>query len=122
MKYPNTISLQGSVEQMRQRIAREQAAMHQVQLTVARWRGARIGSNTGTEPASAMPASQREWHAAAQCHFLCWLADGGFMQPCEETVAAGPAVPATASAATQLLPHDQARLTPPPATCHDCTA
>ena len=120
MKYPNTISLQGSVEHMRRRIASEQAAMHQVQLTVARWRGARIGSDTGTEQASAMSASQREWHAAAQCHFLCWLADGGFAQPCEEAVAAGLAVPASASAATQHLPHDQARLAPP-AACHGCT-
>ena len=122
MKYPNTISLQGSVEHMRRRIASEQAAMHQVQLNVARWRGGITGNNTGQESAPAMATSQCEWHAAAQCHFLCWLADGGFAQACAEPLADLSAGPATSSAATPPLPAEAAKLAPPPAACHNCTA
>ena len=90
MKQPTSITLQDSIDQMRSRIASEQAAMHKVQLGVARWRG-ELGSNRNDrELAPPMAASQRAWHAAAQCHFLCWLADGGFAQALEESGVAAP--------------------------------
>jgi hypothetical protein len=40
MKHIDTIALQGSIADMRSRIAAEQSAMHKVQLGMARWRGA----------------------------------------------------------------------------------
>ena len=101
MKHVNTITLQGSIEQMRTRIAIEQGAMHQVQLSVARWRGDDAGSKPEhgqeVQAGPAMAASQVEWHAAAQCHFLCWLAGGGFAQACAEAEVAKPASPADAA-------------------------
>ena len=129
MKHVNTITLQGSIEQMRTRIAIEQGAMHQVQLSVARWRGGDAGSKpennqeveAGPEPAPAMAASQAEWHAAAQCHFLCWLSKGGFAQACAEAEVTKPAGPADAA-------HDatdgkaEAKVQILPAPCHNCTA
>ncbi|PHV39913.1 hypothetical protein [Janthinobacterium sp. BJB304] len=75
MKHTDTIALQGSIADMRTRIAAEQAAMHKVRLGVARW------SNTPAQQdgdATPSPASQTHWHAAAQCHFMCWLELGGF--------------------------------------------
>ncbi len=124
MKHINTITLEGSIEQMRTRIAIEQGAMHQVQLNVARWRGGAGGKrehDQGTDSAPAMAASQAAWHAAAQCHFLCWLAEGGFAQACAEAEVAKPASPADAEhdaadgkagakAEAQILPAD----------CHKC--
>lgn len=124
MKHVNTITLEGSIEQMRTRIAIEQGAMHQVQLSVARWRGGAGGKpehDQGTGPAPAMAASQAAWHAAAQCHFLCWLAEGGFAQACAEAEVAKPASPADtehdaadgkagAKSQEQILPAD----------CHKC--
>ncbi|MGK5072170.1 hypothetical protein [Janthinobacterium sp. ZB1P44] len=82
MKHTDTIALEGSIADMRQRIAAEQAAMHKVRLGVARW------SNTPAQQdgdATPSPASQTHWHAEAQCHFMCWLELGGFAQTDTET-------------------------------------
>ena len=129
MKHVNTITLQGSIEQMRTRIAIEQGAMHQVQLSVARWRGGDAGSKpehgqafeADAEQGPAMAASQAEWHAAAQCHFLCWLAGGGFAQACAEAEVATPAGPADAPREARNGKADGQLL---PAACHqpNCTA
>lgn len=122
MKHIHTIALQGSVNQMRTRIAIEQGAMHQVQLSVARWRGD-AASNPDCEPGPAMAASQAEWHAAAQCHFLCWLADGGFARMMED--AEQEAVPDLAAPATALAAIDSpasAAMSKARACCNNCTA
>jgi hypothetical protein len=79
MKHIDTIALQGSIADMRSRIAAEQSAMHKVQLGMARWRGALPQDGGGLLPGDApIPASQVRWHAEAQCHFMCWLEQGGF--------------------------------------------
>lgn len=78
MHYINHIALEGSIHEMRLRLAIEQSAMHKVRQAVARWR---------TEPppsacidnCSPLPCQSR-WHAEAQCHFMCWLEAGGFAQ------------------------------------------
>ena len=75
MKHIDTITIQGSIDDMRQRIAAEQAAMHKVRLGVARWRNTPAPQDADTPPA---PADQTHWHAEAQCHFMCWLELGGF--------------------------------------------
>ena len=75
MKHIDTITIQGSIDDMRQRIAAEQAAMHKVRLGVARWRNTPAPQDANAPPA---PASQTHWHAEAQCHFMCWLELGGF--------------------------------------------
>lgn len=75
MKHIDTIALQGSIADMRQRIAEEQAAMHKVRLGVARWSSAPAPQDEDAPPS---PASQTHWHAEAQCHFMCWLELGGF--------------------------------------------
>ena len=75
MKHTDTIALQGSIADMRQRIATEQAAMHKVRLGVARWSSAPAPQDEDAPPS---PASQTHWHAEAQCHFMCWLELGGF--------------------------------------------
>lgn len=78
MKHTDTIALQGSIADMRTRIATEQAAMHKVRLGVARWSSNTLApQETDASPAPA-PASQTHWHAEAQCHFMCWLELGGF--------------------------------------------
>ncbi len=119
MKQINTITLQGSIEQMRTRIAIEQAAMHQVQLSVARWRGDDAGGKPEHGPGPAMAASQAEWHAAAQCHFLCWLSKGGFAQACAEAEVASPGSPAdVAQEARDGKTEAKAQILP--AACHDC--
>ncbi|MGK5019030.1 hypothetical protein [Janthinobacterium sp. LB2P10] len=74
MKQTDTIALRGSITDMRQHIAARQAAMHRVQLGVARWRNA-PAADTDAPP---LPASQTHWHAEAQCHFMRWLELGGF--------------------------------------------
>ena len=124
MKHVNTITLQGSIDQMRTRIAIEQGAMHQVQLSVARWRGGDPGGQAaapGAQAVPAMAASQAEWHAAAQCHFLCWLAKGGFAQACEEAEVAKPAGLADAAhAAADGKAQARAETHLPPADYHKC--
>lgn len=75
MKHTDTIALQGSIADIRQRIAAEQAAMHKVRLGVARWRNTPAPQDADAPPS---PASQTHWHAEAQCQFMCWLELGGF--------------------------------------------
>ena len=116
MKHVTTIELQGSIEQMRTRIAIEQGAMHQVQLNVARWRGG-VACTHGCRPGPAMAASQVRWHAAAQDHFLCWLAGGGFAQASEEQASNHDVVTLVHETAP-----DQAPIPARPAPCPDCTA
>ncbi|OBV40535.1 hypothetical protein [Janthinobacterium psychrotolerans] len=117
MKHIHTIVLEGSIAQMRTRVAIEQGAMHQVQLSVARWR-ADPASKPELEQGPAMAASQAEWHAAAQCHFLCWLAGGGFAQTEEEESHHTIALSASLNEAAD----SQARAPSMPAPCHNCTA
>ncbi|WP_049813908.1 hypothetical protein [Pseudoduganella sp. UC29_71] len=54
-----------------QKSASRHLAAHATRLGVERWRL----DAAGMAPA-AMP--QADWHAAAQQHFMDWLADGGF--------------------------------------------
>jgi hypothetical protein len=75
MKHTDTIALQGSIADMRTRIATEQAAMHKVRLGVARWSKTAAPQEADAPPS---PAQQMHWHAEAQCHFMCWLELGGF--------------------------------------------
>ena len=129
MKHLDTITLEGSIDQMRTRIAIEQGAMHQVQLSVARWRGDAAGAKREHDQGPAMASSQAEWHAAAQCHFLCWLAHGGFAQASAETdvaVPAGTAGVALEETETETEIETQAETKAAaqivPAACHNCTA
>ena len=130
MKHIDTIALQGSIDDMRSRIASEQGAMHKVQLGVARWRGAMAppAQHERTVDDAPSPASQVRWHAEAQCHFMCWLELGGFAHAQAE-------FDSQAASATAVGPHDHEPLakgelaqakpsvTPiSPAQCHDCTA
>lgn len=119
MKHLDTITLEGSIDQMRTRIAIEQGAMHQVQLSVARWRGDAACARREQDQGPAMASSQVEWHAAAQCHFLCWLADGGFAQA---SVEAEVAIPASQADVTQEASMGKADGQILPAACHNCTA
>ena len=66
------------VQVLRMQAATEQAAMHLVQIAVARWTCADVEF----ELACALPSSRRSrWHAAAQNDFMAWLNAGGFAQP-----------------------------------------
>lgn len=125
MKHTDTIALQGSIADMRQRIATEQSGMHKVRLGVARWSNAAAPQEADARPS---PASQTRWHAEAQCHFMCWLELGGFAHAQAE-------FDSQAASATAVGPHDHEALakgalaqakpsvTPiSPAQCHDCTA
>ncbi|MEG1050952.1 MAG: hypothetical protein RSF79_02755 [Janthinobacterium sp.] len=119
MKHTDTIALQGSIADMRQRIATEQSAMHKVRLGVARWSNAAAPQEADARPS---PASQMRWHAEAQCHFMCWLELGGFAQAEEEAEQA--AAPASAAhgakgASAQAKPSTAPIL---PAHCDDCAA
>lgn len=124
MKHIDTIALQGSIADMRSRMAAEQSAMHKVQLGLARWRGA-LPAQDADGPApddSPAPASQARWHAEAQCHFMCWLEQGGFALTEEEAEQA--AAPASAAhgakgASAQAKPSTAPIL---PAHCDDCAA
>ena len=124
MKHIDTIALQGSIADMRSRMAAEQSAMHKVQLGLARWRGA-LPAQDADGPApddSPAPASQARWHAEAQCHFMCWLEQGGFALAEEEAEQA--AAPASAAhgakgASAQAKPSTSPIL---PAHCDDCAA
>lgn len=126
MKHIDTIALQGSIADMRSRIAAEQSAMHKVQLGMARWRGALPPQDgDGLLPGDApIPASQVRWHAEAQCHFMCWLEQGGFALMEEEEALEQPAPPAPAAhgakgAGAQDRPSAAPIL---PAHCNDCAA
>ena len=60
-----------------QKTASHHLALHATRLGVARWR---LGAASLTP--SAMP--QARWHAAAQQHFLDWLAGGGLNAELED--------------------------------------
>ncbi len=61
-------------QQMRVQMAKEQAAMHSVNLAVARWSA---GCCTTDSPPS---SAQARWHEHAQNSFIEWLSNGGFSQ------------------------------------------
>ena len=132
MKHTDTIALQGSIADMRSRMAAEQSAMHKVQLGLARWRGALPAQDTdGPAPDdSPAPASQARWHAEAQCHFMCWLELGGFAHADADAVAetdnvtapvmvdTAPEISSGANASAGAAPARQA--TALPAHCNGC--
>jgi len=121
MKHIDTIALQGSIADMRQQIAAEQAAMHKVRLGVARWRNAPAPQDTDAPPS---PANQTYWHAEAQCHFMCWLELGGFAHAdaAADKVSAPamadmpPDISASSGSSTAAAPP------PLPAHCNGCAA
>ena len=119
MKHTDTIALQGSIADMRKRIAAEQAAMHKVKLGVARWRNA-PGAQEADAPPS--PARQAQWHAEAQCHFMCWLEMGGFAHA--DATSENAAAPAMADAlpdtGAATAPARQAAPLSLPAHCNGC--
>jgi len=125
MKHIDTITIQGSIDDMRQRIAAEQAAMHKVRLGVARWRNASAPQAADAPPA---PTRQTRWHAEAQCHFMCWLEQGGFAHA--DAAADKVSAPAMAdtppdtrtSSSTATAPALQAATSPLPAHCNGCAA
>ncbi|MGK5046388.1 hypothetical protein ACQ4WP_10880 [Janthinobacterium sp. GB4P2] len=130
MKHTDTIALQGSIADMRKRIAVEQAAMHKVKLGVARWRNAPAPQDANAPPA---PARQTHWHAEAQYHFMCWLEQGGFAHADTDTDTAADNVSAptmaetppdtsTSTSSTATAPARQAATPPLPAHCNGCAA
>ncbi|WP_071322363.1 hypothetical protein [Janthinobacterium sp. 1_2014MBL_MicDiv] len=128
MKHTDTIALQGSIDDMRRRIATEQDAMHKVNLAVARWRGAcpsREEAFVAGDDAP-MATSQMRWHAEAQCHFMCWLEQGGFAQAdmLSENQDAAPAPASAPSPITkETIAQAKQSLAPTlPAHCNDCAA
>lgn len=131
MKHLETIELQGSIADMRNRIAAEQAAMHKVNLAVARWRGS-LPAQDSDAPApddAATPASQLRWHAEAQCHFMCWLEQGGFAQAEAQAESQAPLRTTAQPASTQhpatkeITAQAKQSATPTlPAHCNDCAA
>ncbi|UQV47271.1 hypothetical protein KIV45_10650 [Janthinobacterium lividum] len=120
MKHTDTIALEGSITDMRQRIAAEQAAMHKVRLGVARWRNAPATQDADASP---LPASQTHWHAETQCHFMCWLELGGFAHA--DAASENVATPVTTNlqygTSTTTAPARQASATLP-AHCNGCAA
>ena len=123
MKHTDTIALQGSIADMRQRIATEQSAMHKVRLGVARWSNAAAPQEADARPS---PASQTRWHAEAQCHFMCWLELGGFAQAEADAAADNVGAPAMAdmppdtSISAATAPARQSSAAPLPAHCNGC--
>ena len=133
MKHIDTIALQGSIDDMRSRIASEQSAMHKVQLGMVRWRSAPAtpDQEERTMDDTPSPASQVRWHAEAQCHFMCWLEQGGFARAQAEFDSE--LAPATADysdnsdnsepASKGVLAQAKQVASPAlPAHCNDCTA
>jgi hypothetical protein len=133
MKHIDTIALQGSIDDMRSRIASEQSAMHKVQLGMVRWRStpATPDQQERTMDDAPSPASQVRWHAEAQCHFMLWLEQGGFAQAQAEFD--NELAPATADCSDNsdnsepvskgaLAQVKQATSHALPAHCNDCTA
>ncbi|PLY47487.1 hypothetical protein CSZ94_02105 [Janthinobacterium sp. ROICE36] len=126
MKHIDTIALQGSIADMRKRIAVEQAAMHKVRLGVARWRNAPAPQDADAPPA---PSRQTRWHAEAQCHFMCWLEQGGFAQADADAAVDKESAPAmmdtppdSRNSSTATAPARQAAIPPLPAHCNGCAA
>ena len=123
MKHTDTIALQGSIADLRQRIAAEQAAMHKVRLGVARWSNGPAPQDADVPPSL---ASQTHWHAETQCQFMCWLELGGFAHAdaAADNVSA-PAMAATlpdTSSSTATAPARQSSASPLPAHCNGCAA
>lgn len=80
MHYINHIALEGSIHEMRLRLAIEHSAMHKVRQAVARWRTEPpLPPSPCIDNCSPLPCQSR-WHAEAQCHFMRWLEAGGFAQ------------------------------------------
>ncbi|MET3130517.1 hypothetical protein AAKU55_000774 [Oxalobacteraceae bacterium GrIS 1.11] len=73
MTHIEKTELGGASQEQHLQLAIEQAAMHSVNLAVARW----SGDYTETWPSS----TQSCWYAALQDDFAGWLAAGGFTQP-----------------------------------------
>jgi hypothetical protein len=85
------------IQTLRLQSAREQSAMHAVNLAVARW--SNVDGEVETELVRALPSSSRSrWHAAAQDNFMAWLSAGGFAQQAPESARAGAPEPAAADA------------------------
>ncbi|MCC7598096.1 hypothetical protein IGS61_11395 [Janthinobacterium sp. FW305-129] len=130
MKHIDTIALEGSIDDMRNRIASEQGAMHKVQLGVARWRGALAtpAQEDRTMEGTPSPASQVRWHAEAQCHFMCWLEQGGFALAQAEFDQESAPVTADCAENDELASKEglaqltQAASPALPAHCNDCPA
>ena len=134
MKHIDTIALQGSIAEMRYRIASEQGAMHKVRLAVARWRNpmaakeADADADENTQAHAASLARQLRWHAEAQCQFLCWLEQGGFANEQAEADSLAATAAATATQGQQLpskeiMAQAEQSATPiSPAHCNNCTA
>ena len=120
MKHTDTIALQGSIADMRKRIAAEQASMHKVRLGVARWRNTPAPQEADVPPS---PASQTHWHAEAQCHFMCWLERGGFAHADADVstpaMADTPPDISSHASSTAAAPARQATL---PVHCNGCAA
>ena len=77
-RHPLT-AMQVAMLAARLRLAREQCAMHEAQVGIARW--ASGNSYIQMEIAAMlMPTSQVQWHAQAQQGFQAWLAGGGFAE------------------------------------------
>ncbi|MGK5036293.1 hypothetical protein [Janthinobacterium sp. LB3P118] len=125
MKHTETITLQGSIADMRKRIAAEQASMHKVRLGVARWRNSPAQQEADVPPS---PASQTHWHAEAQCHFMGWLERGGFAHADADAAVdnvnahAMADTPPDTSSSTATAPARQAATPPLPAHCNGCAA
>ncbi|OEZ47304.1 hypothetical protein JAB1_37160 [Janthinobacterium sp. MP5059B] len=117
MKHTDTIALQGSIADMRQRIAAEQAAMHKVRLGVARWSSTPAPQDADAPPS---PASQTHWHAEAQCHFMCWLELGGFAHADAETDSVTAPATADTPSDTNASAGAAAARQPLPAHCNGC--
>lgn len=76
------------IQTLRLQAAREQSAMHAVNLAVARW--SNVDVEVEAELVRALPSSSRSrWHAAAQDNFMAWLSAGGFAQQQPESNLAG---------------------------------
>jgi hypothetical protein len=77
------------IQALRLQSAKEQSAMHAVNLAVARW--SNVDVDVEAELVRALPSSSRSrWHAAAQDNFMAWLSAGGFAQQEPESTLAGP--------------------------------
>lgn len=89
------------IQALRLQAAREQSAMHAVNLALARW--SNVDVEVEAELVRALPSSSRSrWHAAAQDNFMSWLSAGGFaQQPPEAKLAPGAPQPAGGVALAQ---------------------
>lgn len=78
MNYTESTAARDTVQVLRIEAARGRAAMHVVNVALARWSAAEVE----VELARALPASGRSrWYAETERNFIDWLAAGGFAQP-----------------------------------------